>query len=128
MGRYKIALNNRKPGNYAFYCPVSRLHLTLSHPAAYTDRVTSSILNGIRFGTLVDVDGSVAEFLKGNEKTDTSVPEQKPEPSQVQQQPQEKKKSSRKKTASKKETTIIDEAAPDIAEEIFGSTDGEQTS
>lgn len=59
MDGIKIGLNRKKPGNYAFYCPSSRLHLTLSNPVAYVDRVTSAILVGLRFGTLIDVNGVI---------------------------------------------------------------------
>lgn len=59
MDRIKIALNLKKPGKYAFFCPVSRLHLTRSNPVGYTDRVTSAILTGLKYKTLLDVDGVV---------------------------------------------------------------------
>ena len=59
MGRIKIALNLRKPGNYAFFCPVSRLHLTRSNPVGSADGVTSAILMGLRSKVLLDVDGVV---------------------------------------------------------------------
>ena len=59
MDRVQIALNLRKPGNYAFFCPVSRLHLTRSNPVGYVDRVTSAILMGLRYKTLLDVNGVV---------------------------------------------------------------------
>lgn len=59
MDRVKIALNLRKPGNYAFFCPVSRLHLTRSNPVGYADGVTSAILMGLMSKSLLDVDGVV---------------------------------------------------------------------
>ena len=59
MDRIKIALNLRKPGNYAFFCPVSRLHLTRSNPVGFTSRVTSAILMGLVTKSLLDVDGVV---------------------------------------------------------------------
>lgn len=59
MDRIKIALNLKKPGKYAFFCPVSKLHLTRSNPVGYVDRVTSAILTGLKYKTLLDVDGVV---------------------------------------------------------------------
>ena len=59
MDRVQIALNLRKPGNYAFFCPVSRLHLTRSNPVGYVNGVTSAILMGLKYKTLLDVDGVV---------------------------------------------------------------------
>ena len=59
MDRIKLALNLRKPGNYAFFCPVSRLHLTRSNPVGSADGVTSAILVGLRSKVLLDVDGVV---------------------------------------------------------------------
>lgn len=79
MSGFKIALNIKKPGNYAFFCPSSRLHLTLSHPVAITDRVTSSIIHGIRFGKLIDVDGAVAKYING-ETVQEQVPEKLQQP------------------------------------------------
>lgn len=84
MDRIKIALNLKKPGKYAFFCPVSRLHLTRSNPVGYTDRVTSAILTGLKYKTLLDVDGVVdletgkvvtkaADSNKEVIKTETSV-------------------------------------------------------
>ena len=53
----KLQLNIRKPNNYAFFCPTSRLHLTYSDPVGVVDRVTPAILIGLKSGKLIDVDG-----------------------------------------------------------------------
>jgi hypothetical protein len=90
MDRIQIALNLRKPGNYAFFCPVSRLHLTRSNPVGYVDGVTSAILTGLRFKTLLDVDGVVdletgkvvakaANSNKEEIKTETPAQQEEPE-------------------------------------------------
>lgn len=55
----KLQLNIRKPNNYAFFCPTSRLHLTYSDPVGVVDRVTPAILIGLKSGKLIDVDGVV---------------------------------------------------------------------
>ena len=67
MDRIKIALNLKKPGNHAFFCPVSRLHLTRSNPVGHVDRVTSAILIGLTYKTLLDVNG-VVDLKTGNLK------------------------------------------------------------
>lgn len=59
MDRIKLMLNTRKPGNYAFFCPKSKLHLTLSNPIGFVDGVTPSILVGVKTKTLIDVDGVI---------------------------------------------------------------------
>lgn len=55
----EIALNRRKPYNYAFFCPVSKLHLTVSNPVGFAHEVTPAILKGLKGGTLVDVNGVI---------------------------------------------------------------------
>lgn len=52
----KLALNTRKFNNYAFFCPVSRLHLTVSNPVGYTNEVTPVILRALKANTILDVD------------------------------------------------------------------------
>ena len=55
----KLMLNLHKFNNYAFFCPVSRLHLTVSSPVGYTNEVTPAILRAIKLSTLIDVDGVI---------------------------------------------------------------------
>lgn len=43
----RFELNLHKPDNYAFFCPVSKMHLTLSNPIGYADRVTPAIENAM---------------------------------------------------------------------------------
>ena len=52
-------LNLHKFNNYAFFCPVSRLHLTVSSPVGYTNEVTPAILKAIKAKTVLDVDGVI---------------------------------------------------------------------
>ncbi len=83
---FKIALNLHKPYNYAFFCPVSKLHLTVSNPVGYVHEVTSAICSGIKGGTLIDVDG-IMEQSKGKKKYEEPVMEPtKDEPAPVQQE------------------------------------------
>ena len=55
----KLALNRHKFNNYAFFCPVSKLHLTVSNPVGYTNEVTPAILRAVKVNTLIDVDGVI---------------------------------------------------------------------
>lgn len=81
---YRIGLNARARENYAFFCPESRLHLTRSNPVGTIDRVTSSILRGLKAKTLIDVDGTIdldgkKETLKVEPKVEAKVEEPKKE-------------------------------------------------
>jgi len=55
----RFALNIKKFNNYAFFCPVSRLHLTLSNPVGFADRVTPAIARALTAQTILDIDGKV---------------------------------------------------------------------
>jgi len=55
----RFALNTNKFNNYAFFCPVSRLHLTLSSPVGFADRVTPAIARALTAQTILDIDGKV---------------------------------------------------------------------
>lgn len=61
MAKIEFCLNNKRPGNYGFFCPVSRLHLTLSNPidSINADRVTSFILRGLNTKAIIDIRGVV---------------------------------------------------------------------
>lgn len=59
MATIELRLNSKKPNNYAFFCPVTRLHLTLANPVGTTDRVSNYILRGLKAKTLIDVKGIV---------------------------------------------------------------------
>ena len=52
-------LNRQKFNNYAFFCPVSKLHVTVSNPVGYVNEVTPAILRAIKLSTLIDVDGVI---------------------------------------------------------------------
>lgn len=55
----QFRLNTRKPGNYAFFCPVTRLHLTLANPVNSVNRVSNYILRGIKSKSIIDIDGVI---------------------------------------------------------------------
>ena len=69
----KLALNLHKFNNYAFFCPVSRLHVTVSNPIGYVNEVTTAILKALKSQTLLDVDGVIdieTGTVKGAAKTE----------------------------------------------------------
>lgn len=85
----KLMLNSRKFNNYAFFCPVSRLHLTVSNPVGYVNEVTTAILRALRNKTILDVDGVVdietgtvkaAKQTAPAPKVEKPVQEKTPEP------------------------------------------------
>ena len=76
----KLALNLHKFNNYAFFCPVSRLHVTVSNPIGYVNEVTTAILKALKSQTLLDVDGVIdieTGTVKGAAKTE--APKKEPE-------------------------------------------------
>lgn len=76
----KLALNLHKFNNYAFFCPVSRLHVTVSNPVGYVNEVTTAILKALKSQTLLDVDGVIdieTGTVKGAVKTE--APKKEPE-------------------------------------------------
>ena len=74
----KLALNLHKFNNYAFFCPVSRLHVTVSNPVGYVNEVTTAILKALKSQTLLDVEGVIdikTGTVKGAAKTEASKKE-----------------------------------------------------
>ena len=66
----RFELNLHKPDNYAFFCPVSKMHLTLSNPIGYADRVTPAIENAMDANCIFQANEP------GAVKTEESVKEQ----------------------------------------------------
>lgn len=71
----KLMLNLHKFNNYAFFCPVSRLHLTVSSPVGFSNEVTPAILKALKAETVLDVDG-VVDIETGTVKAGTQAPKQ----------------------------------------------------
>ena len=84
----KFALNTRKLNNYAFFCPVSRLHLTVSNPVGFSNEVTTAILKALKANTVLDVDG-VVDIETGTVKAATN--KEKATPASEVQKPAEEK-------------------------------------
>ena len=101
----RIGLNLRIKDNYAFFCPESRLHLTRSNPVGITDRVTSSILRGLKAKTLIDIDALEA---KRNEEI---VKENKPETNKVEDKKEVKVEETAKEAVAETEAPVKEEKA-----------------
>ena len=72
-------LNRQKFNNYAFFCPVSKLHVTVSNPVGYVNEVTPAILRAIKLSTLIDVDGVIdieTGTVKDVQQVETPVQEE----------------------------------------------------
>ena len=127
MATIELRLNQRKPGNYAFFCPVTKLHLTLANPVGITDRVSPYILRALKSNTLVDVNGVIdLESGKTNvnnnkKKTETKIESVKSEttatpdrkeksPSQEVEVAVEEKKTTNKR-GKRAQTNQVDEVA-----------------
>lgn len=83
----KFVLNARKFNTFAFFCPDSRLHLTLSSPVGFSDRVTPAILRGLKSKTIIDVDG-VIDLETGLEKTEPAPVEPAEETQKASEEPE----------------------------------------
>jgi hypothetical protein len=84
----KLMLNTHKFNNYAFFCPVSRLHLTVSNPVGYANEVTPVILRAVKAKTVLDVDG-VIDLETGTVKNSEAAVQKQEAPASAPQKPQE---------------------------------------
>lgn len=55
----RLKLNPVVSNNYSFFCPDAPLSLSISKPIGVSNRLTPSIIRGLRFKTLIDLDGRV---------------------------------------------------------------------
>lgn len=127
MATIELRLNQRKPGNYAFFCPVTKLHLTLANPVGITDRVSPYILRALKSNTLVDVNGVIdlesgktnvnnntkkTETKTESVKSETTVtPDQKEESSSQEVEAAVEEKKTTNKRGKRTQTNPVDEAA-----------------
>lgn len=122
----KFMLNMHKFNNYAFFCPVSRMHLTVSNPVGFANEVTPAILKGLKSKAILDVDG-VIDLETGAVKAAQAKAQPTPEPVKtepekkveapvepVAETPKEEDKQDKKaapKRGKRAETNPVDEAA-----------------
>lgn len=127
MATIELRLNQRKPGNYAFFCPVTKLHLTLANPVGITDRVSPYILRALKSNTLVDVNGVIdlesgktnvnnntkkTETKTESVKSETTVtPDQKEESSSQEVEAAVEEKKTTNKRGKRAQTNPVDESA-----------------
>ena len=107
----RIGLNTKIPENYCFYCPVCKLHLTVTNPVDITDRVSPSLLRGLRAGKLIDIDKKIdiekGEFYTKEEFAKNVTPKKVeviPPEVETENAEQEKKTAARTKKATAKTT------------------------
>lgn len=119
----KVALNITKPNNYAFFCPISRLHLTRSNPVGFVNEVTQYIIRGLKSNVLIDVD-NVIDLETGNEKAAEAkqapvnpqpIPDPVP-PAQPSQDQKESSPESKEPEATEPETAEPETAEPETVE------------
>ncbi|MDY5913041.1 MAG: hypothetical protein SPJ62_13790 [Inconstantimicrobium porci] len=111
----KLALNLHKFNNYAFFCPVSRLHVTVSNPIGYVNEVTTAILKALKSQTLLDVDGVIdieTGTVKGSAKTEAL----KKEPEKVVKEDAKSEKAEND-SDSKQKTETVDNPTVETSDE-----------
>ena len=125
----KLMLNRKKFNNYAFFCPVSRVHLTMSNPVGFANEVTPAILRALKSDKLIDVDNVVdieigtvrqkkevkteeAPTVKAPEKETAPVEEPKQEEAvKEEKETAEEKQDKKQKRGKRAEANPVDEAA-----------------
>jgi len=108
---FKLALNTRKFNNYAFFCPVSRLHLTVSSPVGYANEVTPAILKALKAETVLDVDG-VIDIKTGTVKGKQAKTAEEKKPAQEAKAPEQKSSEPEKVSDNKAEQEAPVEEKP----------------
>ena len=111
----KLALNLHKFNNYAFFCPVSRLHVTVSNPIGYVNEVTTAILKALKSQTLLDVDG-VIDIETGTVKGAAKTEDLKKEPEKVIKEDAKSEKAEND-SDSKQKTETVDNSAVETSDE-----------
>ena len=111
----KLALNLHKFNNYAFFCPVSRLHVTVSNPIGYVNEVTTAILKALKSQTLLDVDG-VIDIETGTVKGAAKIEAAKKEPEKVVKEDAKSEKAEND-SDSKQKTETVDNSAVETSDE-----------
>lgn len=126
---FKLMLNLRKPNNYAFFCPVSKVHLTVSNPVGYANEVTPAILTAIKVKTVLDVDGVInleaGTLIESKPVKSEGSPNNEPQKA-VLPEP-EKDKGSTNPEEEKEEGTTTP-SADETSSDKQGSADGKESS
>lgn len=106
---YRIGLNTALRDNYAFFCPDTRLYLTLTNPVGTTDRVSPAIKRGVKGKTLIDMDG----LLKATAAEAPKQPVQDKKNDQPTQEPEQHQEPVSKEITQE----VTQEPAPEIPEQ-----------
>ena len=117
----ELRLNTQKVGNYAFFCPVTRLHLTLTNPIGFVDGVSPYIIRGIKGGSIIDVNNAVkleeestTSKLRKRKSKDTKVAEQET----VKKQPVAEAIQEQKESESSEVQEAVAEPEPIVEEKV----------
>lgn len=111
----KLQLNFDKPDNYAFFCPVSRLHLTRTSPVGFADEVTPSIKRALKVGNILDITEEKAETEKP--VTPQPAPEEQQTPNKEDDIVQEVKEEVTEPEVKEPEEASVKEVSEPIVEE-----------
>ena len=101
----KLMLNTHKFNNYAFFCPVSRLHLTVSSPVGFANEVTPAISRALKAKTILDVD-NVINIETGTVKAVKTQEAPKKEEKPVEKAPEKKEPVKVEETVEKAEEVV----------------------
>lgn len=127
---FKLMLNLRKPNNYAFFCPVSKVHLTVSNPVGYANEVTPAILTAIKVKTVLDVDGVInleaGTLIESKPVKSEGSPNNEPQKA-VLPEPEKDKGSTNPEEEEKEEGTTTP-SADETSSDKQGSADGKESS
>ena len=100
----KLQLNFNKPNNYAFFCPVSRLHLTRTNPIGYANEVTPSIKRALKVGNILDITEEKAESKTEASSNDQTLKEEKVTQEVETREPAEEAKVEQQETSTEEST------------------------
>lgn len=100
----KLQLNFNKPNNYAFFCPVSRLHLTRTNPIGYANEVTPSIKRALKVGNILDITEEKAESKTEASSNDQTLKEEKVVQEAETKEPTEEAKVEQQETSTEEST------------------------
>lgn len=107
-----LQLNFSKPDNYAFFCPVSKVHLTRSNPIATTDRLTPNIKKALRSKSILDITEKI-DSNAGQKAEETKIEETK----EVKEEPIPVKEEATESTEDTEDKKVADEVKEDAKKE-----------
>lgn len=98
-----FCLNASKPNNYAFFCPKSKLHLTVSNPVGHVSEVTPAIIRAVKSKCILEVPDP-SNHQEPINTNNGQRPEEQQQKQEEPQKPAEEKKSATRGRKKKAET------------------------